>query len=80
MEETKKKVVAKKKSASASNIKITFEDPLEVLQSGMSSIDLKRNAKGITEFNVKVYASSAEKAADEAIKLHKKLNKEFPMD
>lgn len=75
-----KKVVAKKKNIKDHGIKISFIDPLEIHQSGMSSVELKRNAKGLTEIIVKVYASNAEDAKEDAIKNYEDLSRQFPSD
>jgi len=76
----KPKAVAKKREVKNHGIKISFAEPLEVLQSGMSSVELKRNAKGITEIITKVYASNAKDAMDDASKIYKNLDKQFPTD
>ena len=80
MKESKPKVVAKKKDAKVHRVKIAFEEPLEIMQSGMSSVELKRDAKGITQFTVKVYASTAKDASVDATKVYKDLNNQFKAD
>lgn len=75
-----RKVVPKKKNIKDHGIKISFAEPLEILQSGMSSVELKRNAKGITEIITKVYASNAEDAMEDASKVYRQLGKQFPSD
>ena len=74
----KPKAVPKKKMAKSHRIKVSFEQPLEILQSGMSSVELKRNAKGIVEIMAKVYASNSEDAKKDVIKTFNDLSKEFP--
>ena len=78
--EDKPKVIAKKKEIKAHKIKVSFAEPLEIHQSGMSSVELKRDAKGITQITVKVYASNAKDAKEDAIKQYADLDKRFPTD
>ena len=73
MAEPKKKVAKK-----FNPISISFTKPLLIESANLSSVDLKRNAKGTTEFSVKVYGSNAISAAEEAKKVYDELNKEYP--
>jgi hypothetical protein len=70
------KKVAKKKPFNGISIK--FDKPLIVEHANQSSVDLKRNSKGITEFSVKVYGSNPVTAAQEASKIYDSLNDEYP--
>ena len=74
------KVIPKKKDIKVHKVKVAFEEPLEIMQSGMSSVELKRDAKGITQFTVKVYASTAKDASTDATKVYKDLDKQFKAD
>jgi len=76
--EEKKKAIAKKKDVKYHGVKVSFDEPLEINQSGMSSVEMKRNAKGGTEFNIKVYAPNADDAKKDVAKIYKDLSKEFP--
>ena len=62
------------------NIKmnIQLEEPIQVQEKNTSSVELKRNSKGITEITVKVYNESPKEAAKEATTLLKSLNAKFP--
>ena len=60
------------------NINITFTKPLLVENASMSSVELKRNSKGITEIIVKAYGSNTLNAATEAKKVYDELGKEYP--
>ena len=70
--EEKKKVLKKKDT-----INVSFENPLEV-KSGTSSIEIKRNSKGNTEFIIKVYGNNLPNAKNEASKVFDQLNKKYP--
>lgn len=71
----KKKVVPKKKEA----LEIGFRtgDSITLEQKGQSSVELKRNSKGVVEFVVKVYDDSPEKAKIEACKTFESLDKKY---
>lgn len=73
----KKKAIPKKKD-SGNNITLSFTEPIEVKQIGSSSVELKRNSKGGTEFVIKIYSDNPDKAKEKAIKIYKELNKKFP--
>jgi hypothetical protein len=68
---------AKKKKSNQNNISVGFKDELKLQHSNQSSVDIKRNAKGATEFTVKVYSSSATEAAKIAKKVYNDLEKSF---
>jgi len=71
----------KKKTAKGKNeIQILFSEPLKLNQTGTSSVDIKRNSKGSTEFSVKVYALSPKDAEREATKIYNSLRKQYPVD
>ena len=70
--------VQAKKKKSENAVSVSFKDELKLQHSNQSSIDIKRNAKGATEFTVKIYASSAEEATKIAKKVYKDLDKSFP--
>jgi len=69
--------VQAKKKKSRNTVSVSFEDELKLQHSNQSSVDIKRNAKGATEFSVKIYASSAEEAAKIAKKVYQDLDKSF---
>jgi len=60
------------------NVVISFEKELTMKQTGGSSVEIKRNSKGITEFTIKVYSENPEIARKKASKIYEKLNEEFP--
>ena len=67
-----------KEKKSKNSVSVSFEDNLKLQHSNQSSIDIKRNAKGMTEFTVKVYAASAVEAAKIATEVYNNLDKSFP--
>lgn len=71
-----KNIIPKKKNTNL--VEVSFTEPLEVKQVGSSSVELKRNSKGGTEFTIKIYDSNPGKAKEEAIKIFKELNTKFP--
>lgn len=73
-----KKTTKKKTTKNENKLIIMLEEPIEVSHSGMSSVEMKRNSKGIVEFVVKVYDSSPDKAKKIASEIFKDLNKKFP--
>ena len=56
---------------------IGIEEPLSVLVRGQSSIELKRNSKGIAEFIIKIYGDDPEEASIKAQKIFNDLNKKY---
>jgi len=67
----------KEKKTKKNFISVSFEDNLKLQHSNQSSVDIKRNAKGITEFTIKVYSTSAIEAAKIATKVYNDLDKSF---
>jgi len=49
----------------------------EILQSSQSSVELRRGPRGSVDVTVKAYATTITEAADEAVKVFNKLNKQF---
>jgi hypothetical protein len=68
------KTTTKKKEG----IVISLSEAIELRQTSTSSVELKRNSKGGTEFVVKVYDSDVTVAKDRATKTYLELNKKFP--
>lgn len=56
---------------------IGIEEPLSVLVRGQSSLEIKRNSKGIAEFIIKIYGDDPEKASIKAQKIFDILNKKY---
>jgi hypothetical protein len=58
-------------------ITIVLNKPIKVANSNMSSVDIKRNAKGIVEFVVKAYADDIEAASAKAQTIFDKLSEKY---
>ena len=58
-------------------ITIVLNKPIKVANSNMSSVDIKRNAKGIVEFVVKAYADDIEAASAKAQTFFDKLSEKY---
>jgi hypothetical protein len=58
-------------------ITIVLNKPIKVANSNMSSVDIKRNAKGIVEFVVKAYADDIEAANAKAQTIFDKLSEKY---
>lgn len=50
-----KPVKPKKRKISAKDVNIGLSSPVVLKQTSQSSVEIKRNAKGVVEFTVKVY-------------------------
>jgi len=59
-------------------VSIKFEEPLTIKQTGNSSVEIKRNAKGTTEFIVKSYHTDIKEALKEAKTVFNHLCKTYP--
>lgn len=59
---------------------ISFLEALEIAQTGVSSVELKRNSKGTVEIQVKCYNSEISQAAKDALSIFKDLDKKYPAD
>jgi hypothetical protein len=58
-------------------VTIVMNKPVKVANSNMSSVDIKRNAKGIVEFVVKAYADDIEAANAKAQTIFDKLSEKY---
>ena len=58
-------------------VTIVLNKPIKVANSNMSSVDIKRNAKGIVEFVVKAYADDIEAANAKAQTIFDKLSEKY---
>jgi len=58
-------------------VTIVMNKPVKVANSNMSSVDIKRNAKGIVEFVVKAYADDIEAASAKAQTIFDKLSEKY---
>ncbi|MDY6895297.1 MAG: hypothetical protein SVO01_07790 [Thermotogota bacterium] len=58
---------------------INFLEALEISQTGVSSVELKRNSKGTVEIQVKCYNSEISKAAKDAMSTFRDLDKKYPV-
>ena len=58
-------------------VTIVLNKPIKVANSNMSSVDIKRNAKGIVEFVVKAYADDIEAASAKAQTIFDKLSEKY---
>ena len=70
----------KKKSNTSNGMKVALYTPnaLTLEHKNQSSVELKRNSKGNTEFIIKVYGTDAPSAATEASKVYDDLHKQYP--
>ncbi len=59
-------------------ISVVFGNNLEIENKGSTSIDMKRNAKGITEFVIKIYNNDIKEALKEAKSAYNLLDKQYP--
>jgi hypothetical protein len=59
-------------------VNLVIDKPIQVVDKGTSSTELRRNAKGIVEITVKVYNESPKEAANRAISILNGLQKKFP--
>jgi hypothetical protein len=69
---------ARPESQNNQNLGISFNTNLGVELLGTSSVELKRNSKGGTEFVIKVYDKDPGKASSIASTIYKSLNKQYP--
>lgn len=60
------------------DIVLSFNEPIQINQSGSSSIEMKRNAKGTTEFTVKIYGPDPKESQKIAEGIFEDLNVKFP--
>lgn len=68
----------KKKGEKKSAFPIRFSTPLEVRQTGVSSVELKRDSKGATIVTVKSYDEDVIMAMKSAVKQFDTLCKKYP--
>ena len=72
MTEAKKKI-----KKGAMSVRLQLVDDALIALKQMSSVDLKRNSKGMMEFNVKVYDDDPETAEKKANKIVAALQKKY---
>ncbi len=74
-----KKVHPKKKKIPVSGVRVSITEPVELKQTSQSSVELKRNSKGVVEFTIKIYGDDPQISARKALIIFKELEKKFKM-
>ena len=59
-------------------INVKIDKPIQVIDKGTSSTELRRNAKGVIEITVKVYHDNPTEGAKKATSILNGLRKKFP--
>jgi hypothetical protein len=62
---------------SENKVTVVLDKPIAVAHSNMSSVDIKRNAKGIVEFVVKAYADDIKAASAHAQTVFDQLSEKY---
>jgi hypothetical protein len=57
------------------DVKVSFPDIVRVKNDSQSSVELKRNSKGVTEITIKVYNGNADQASEDARTIYNELDK-----